>query len=135
MTDAELLTAMRTIVREEIHAALKSAPAPMLSPNADRSGFDLRAIALIMGLDIFPSHYSELIDKYKNSGNLPNSMKESMQRFKDWAGTPNGGYAASFSHRAYLDSLADRRNQLKAEGKWPSSKKKANPLSRKALHC
>jgi len=117
MTDDEFLAAIRAIVREEIQDTLKVVPASTISADPHKSGFDLRAIALIMGLDIYPSDFRELIDTYKVSGNLPATMKESWQRFKDWGGTTNGSYAASFSHRAYLDSLADRRNTLKAEGK------------------
>ena len=127
MIDTELLTAIRTIIREEIQTALKSIPSAVPQPEPPSPGFDLRAIALIMGMDIYPRDYRELIDNYKMSGRLPVSMKESWQRYEDWGKTPNGRHAAAFSHRAYLDSLADRRNKLKAEGKWPLSKKKRTP--------
>lgn len=123
MVDEDLLAAIRSVVREELQAALKVTPVSTVSHDSHRSEFDLRAIALKMGLDIFPRNYRELIDKYKNSGNLPVSMKESWQRFKDWSDSENGRIAASFSHRAYLDSVADRRNKLKAEGKWQVNKK------------
>jgi hypothetical protein len=126
MTDEELLTSIRSIVREEIQMALKVNPGGSTHPQElHKPGFDLRGIAQFMGLDIFPRDFHEIINAYKVSGNMPTSMKESWQRFKDWKGTPHGSYAASFSHRAYLDSLADRRNKLKAEGKWPASKKKS----------
>lgn len=128
MIDTELLAAIRTIVREELVAALKTIPSSIPQPEPSRAGFDLRAVALIMGMDIYPRDYRELIDNYKMSGRLPVSIKESWQRFEDWKAIPNGNYAASFSHRAYLDSLADKRNKLKAEGKWLTSKKKKPDL-------
>ncbi len=119
----ELLSEIRKIVREELANALHGqmvSAAPLSSSN-----LNLRNIALVMGLNIFPKDFEDLIEQYKAHGNLPSSMKESWQRFEDWGKSREGSIAASLSHRAYLDMVAERRRQLKQEGKWPVKSKKS----------
>ncbi|QWV97459.1 hypothetical protein KP005_19325 [Geomonas nitrogeniifigens] len=121
----EDLEKIRLIVREELASALKEQTPFIPSPASSNS--ELRNIALVMGLNIFPTDYEDLKEQYKAHGNLPVSMKESWQRFDEWGKSNEGRIAASISHRVFLDVLAERRRELKQEGKWPEAKKKKRP--------
>jgi len=131
MEQEELLTAIRQIVREELARALEVHEFPATVPRS--SALDLRNIALVMGLNIFPKDFQDLIGQYKAHGSLPISMKESFKRFDDWGKSKEGRIAASLSHRAYLDMVAEKRRQLKQEGKWPEKKKIKSEMNNAAL--
>lgn len=99
MTDGELLSAVRFIIREEIHGALNDFFATIQPSTA-------------------------LIDKFNISEGLPITIKERSQNLEKWSGSLKERIAAAEERRAHLDLLAEKRNKLKAEGKWPPSKKK-----------
>jgi hypothetical protein len=111
--DQEDLEAIRNIFRDEIKRAFNVIDPEVRNQEPSICGITFRAIALRLGLDIFPTDYFGLIEEFKKSGNLPANRKESFQRFEDWNDTDTGRHAATISHRAFLDLEAERRKQRK----------------------